>query len=227
MPLLGSLSSAERAQLVRARTARVQTLTAVLAVSYTLATQRGAFDLVVNYAAPDRLRFTALKDTLLSTQILFDVLLSPEGYRLAVRDATGDHTTQGSLEQFVREHPTLRAFFLLGEAFFVPGVDGQGRPPLVNEAATRLHTQLRSGARARWSARPETLEITEACLRWQSAEDMVTLQLSYRDYRPIEEVYLPYRVYLSDRRLGFAAQSVVKAVDLNLPLVPGVFELTP
>ena len=76
LPTLGTLAPAERAQVVQSRTTGLQTLTAVLAVAYTVGTQRGTFDMVVNYAAPDALRFTAFKDTLLSTQVLFDLLLT-------------------------------------------------------------------------------------------------------------------------------------------------------
>src|SRR5215471_19713308 len=80
LPALGALAQADRAQVVQARTTGVQTLTAALAVSYTVGKQRGTFDMVVNYAAPDTIRFTAFKDALLNTQILFDLLLTRETY---------------------------------------------------------------------------------------------------------------------------------------------------
>ena len=85
-PLVGTLSAVERAQVIQSRTTRLQTLTAVLAVSYTVGKQRGTFDMIVNYAAPGSMRFTALKDMLLSTQVLFDLLFTGETYRLLVRD---------------------------------------------------------------------------------------------------------------------------------------------
>ena len=75
---------------MQSRTTGMQTLSAVLAVSYTVGKHRGAFDMIVNYAAPDSMRFTALKDTLLSTQVLFDVLFTGETYRLLVREEQGE-----------------------------------------------------------------------------------------------------------------------------------------
>jgi hypothetical protein len=205
----------------------VQTLTAVLAVSYTVGKQRGTFDMIVNYAAPSSVRFTALKDMLLSTQVLFDLLFSGETYRLLVHDDKGEQLSQGTVTQFAQAYPTFRTFFLVGEAFFLPGFDGQGQLPRFNAAGTRLTTRLRSGVRARWLSRPDTLEITQACLTWQTEEGTVPLRLRYEDYRHVDAYYIPYRVTLRDRRLGFTARSVVKSVEINTPLAPGAFDVTP
>jgi hypothetical protein len=226
-PPLGTLSPATRAQVIQSRTTGLQTLTAVLAVSFTVGKQRGTFDMIVNYAAPGSVRFTALKDTLLSTQVLFDVLFTEETYRLLVRDDKGEQISQGTVTQFAQAYPTFRTFFLVGEAFFLPGFDGQGQPPRFNAAGTRLTTRLRSGIRARWFSRQDTLEITQACLTWQTEETTVPLKLRYEDYRHVEAFYIPYRVTLRDRRLGFTAQSVMKSVEINAPLAPGAFDFTP
>jgi hypothetical protein len=226
-PLVGTLSAVERAQVIQSRTTSLQTLTAVLAVSYTVGKQRGAFDMIVNYAAPGSMRFTALKDMLLSTQVLFDLLFTGETYRLLIRDHKGAQISQGAVMQFAQAYPTFRTFFLVGEAFFLPGFDGQGQPPRFNAAGTRLTTRLRSGVRARWLSRPDTLEITQACLTWQTEEGTVPLRLRYEDYRHVDAYSIPYRVTVRDRRLGFTAQSVVKSVEINMPLAPGAFDFTP
>jgi hypothetical protein len=227
LPLVQALSPAARAQVIQSRTTGLQTLTAVLAVSYTLGKQGGAFDMIVNYAASGSVRFTALKDMLLSTQVLFDVLFTGETYRLLIHDDRGARLSQGTVTQFVQAQPTFRTFFVVGEAFFLPGFDGQGQPPRFNAAGTRLTTRLRSGAKARWWSRPDTLEITQACLTWQTEEHTIPLRLHYADYRPVEAYYIPYRVTVRDPRLKFTAQSVVKSVEINAPLAPGVFEVMP
>jgi hypothetical protein len=227
LPVVGTLSAPARAQVIQSRTAGLHTLTAVLAVSYTVGKQRGTFDLIVNYAAPGSVRFTALKDMLLTTQVLFDLLFTGETYRLLVRDDTGERVVQGTVAQFAQAYPTFRTFFLVGEAFFLPGVDGQGQPPRFNAAGTRLTTNLRSGVRARWWSRPDTLEITQACLTWQAEAETVPLGLRYADYRRVDAYYIPYRVTVRDRRLRFTAQSVVKSVEINAPLAPGAFDGTP
>ena len=212
---------------MQSRTTGMQTLSAVLAVSYTVGKHRGAFDMIVNYAAPDSMRFTALKDTLLSTQVLFDVLFTGETYRLLVREEQGERISQGTATQFAHAYPTFRTFFLVGEAFFLPGFDGQGQAPRFNTAGTRLVTRLRSGVTARWFSRQDTLEITQACLTWQTEEEAVPLRLRYEDYRHVTAYYIPHRVTVRDRRVGFAAQSVVKSVEINAPLAPGAFDVTP
>src|SRR2546427_7610202 len=227
LPLVGTLSTPARAQVIQSRTTGLQTLSAVLAVSYTVGKQRGTFDMIVNYAAPGSVRFTALKDMLLSTQVLFDLLFTGETYRLLVHDDKEEQLSQGTVTQFAQAYPTFRTFFLVGEAFFLPGFDGQGHPPRFNAAGSRLITRLRSGVRARWLSRPDTLEITQACLTWQTEEEIVPLRLRYEDYRHVEAYYIPYRVTVRDRRLGFTAQSVVKSVEINAPLAPGAFDFMP
>ena len=81
--------------------------------------------------------------------------------------------------------------------------------------------------KARWWSREDTLEITQACLTWQTEEETVPLMLRYQDYRHIAAYYIPHRVTLRDRLLRFTAQSVVKEVEINVPLAPGAFDLTP
>ena len=150
-PLAGTLGAVLRAQVIQARTTGLQTLTAVLAVSYTVNKHRGTFDMIVNYTASGSVRFTALKDMLLSTQVLFDLLFTGETYRVLVRDDKGGQLSQGTVTQFAQAYPTFRTFFLVGGAFFLPGFDGQGQLPQFNAGGTRLTTRLRSGVRARWS----------------------------------------------------------------------------
>src|SRR5215510_7612703 len=110
-PLVGTLSSTARAQVIQSRTTGVQTLAAVLAISYTVGKHHGTFDMIVNYAAPDSVRFTALKDMFLSTQVLFDLLFTGETYRLLVRDAQGEQSPQGTVPKFAQVYPTFRTFF--------------------------------------------------------------------------------------------------------------------
>lgn len=226
-PTVGTLTTAERQEIIQSRTAGLQTLTAVLAVAYAVGTQRGTFDMVVNYAAPGALRFTAFKETLLSTQVLFDLLLTGETYRLSIHDDTEERTHQGTVWQFAHAYPTFRTFFLLGEAFFLPGFHALEQPPRSNVAGTRLTTTLRSGVQAHWFARAETLEITRACLQWQTETGTVPLVIRYHTYRQVGAYYIPQRVTVQDPRRRFTAQSVVKEVEVNLPLAPGVFETTP
>ena len=226
-PTLGTLAPAAKAQVVQSRTTGVQTLTATLAVSYTVGKQRGTFDMVVNYAAPGALRFTAFKDTLLSAQILFDLLLTGETYHMYTHDDTGEQTHQGPVQQFAQAYPTFRTFFLLGEAFFLPGFDAQGQLPQFNAAGTQLTTRLRSGASAHWFAKAKTLEITQACFLWQTEEGTIPLGLRYQDYRRVGTYYMPYRVTVLDRRVRFTAQSVVKNIEINVPLAAGAFDVTP
>ena len=159
--------------------------------------------------------------------MLFDLLFTGETYRLLVRGDQGEQLSQGIVTQLASAYPTFRTFFVVGEAFFLPGFDGQGQPPRFNAAGTRLTTTLRSGVKARWWSRADTLEITQACLTWQTEEETVPLMLRYQDYHHIAAYYIPHRVTLRDRLLEFTAQSVVKEVEINVPLAPGAFDFTP
>src|SRR5262245_43500979 len=116
-PVLGPLSRAEKAQLLQARTTDVHTLAAVLAMSFTAAEQQRTFDMVVNYDASNRMRFTAFKDVELSTSPIFDLLFAGERYSLELHDAPETRIHQGEVAQFVHDQPAFSAFLVIGEAF--------------------------------------------------------------------------------------------------------------
>lgn len=223
LPSLGTLTQAQRLHAFQARATGLQTLTAVLAVSYTVEKRAGAFDIIVNYAAPDRLRFTALKEGLLHTQILFDLFLGRDTYALQMHDAQGVRVHQGDLAQFVQENPTLRTFFLVGAAFFLPGLTAPGTEPLSNASGTRVTTQLPNGVTARWCTQPDTLEVYRARLTWQSPTGVLPLSVQYQDYRSVATHVIPHRVLLRDRGVRFTAASVVKQIEVNIPLAPDTF----
>lgn len=227
LPTLGPLSTAERAAVLQARTTGLTTLTALLAVSYTVGPQRGTFAMVVNYATAQGLRFTAFRDSLLQTQVLFDILLTPTTYRLHTAEASGPQTQQGAVADFARAYPAWRTFLIVGEAFFLPGLAQAGTPRTVNRAGTRLRTHLPSGVQVAWRLRPETLEITQGCFTWPPVVDTARVLVHYQDYRPVGETYLPHRVSIRDPQQGFNAEAAVTMLTLNEPLAAGVLELTP
>lgn len=182
--------------------------------------------MIVNYDAAGNIRYTAFKDLILNTQPIFDLLFIGAQYRL-ITHAAG-HTTryQGQNAQFVTEHPTLRLFFLVGEAFFLPGYDAFGQPPrTLNTAATQFSSRLKSGLQATWTYRPDRSEITSARLDGQYDSTPVSLQLTYSDYRQVASYHIPGHVTLIDAQLGFTAQARVKQVEINVPLAPGVFDI--
>lgn len=218
-PPAGALDAARKARVVQARTTGIHTLTAVLAIEFSGFERRGTFDMVVNYDDSGHLRFSAFKDLFISTRPVFDLLLTQETYRLEVYDAGQARRAQGDVSQFARRHPQFRAFYTIGEGFFLPGFDAAGRPPaLTHRAATAFVTRLKSGAVARWSAKAETLEITSARIE--------TFSIQYGDYRQIGPYYIPGLVVITDASQGTTSRGVLKHVDINTPLAPGVFDLS-
>lgn len=226
-PTLGALSQAEKAQVIRSRTMGLKTLEAVLAMTFTDGKQHNTFDMIVNYDATGKMRFTALKDLGFNTRPIFDLLFAGAQYRLETHDEAGAHTHQGSVAQFAQKHAPFRAFLIVGEAFFLPGFDGHGNPPVFSHAAaSRFTTRLKSGATARWFARPDTLEITRAHIEGgEDGQGSTAFFLRYSDYRQVEAYYLPGRVTLLDRRLGSTTQALLKQVEVNMPLAPDIFDL--
>jgi hypothetical protein len=175
----------------------------------------------VNYDASGRMRFTAFKDVGLSTSPIFDLLFAGERYSLELHDAPETRIHQGEVTQFVHEQPAFSAFLVIGEAFFLPGFDGRSNPPVFTSTAVhRFTTRLRSGATAQWFARPETLEITRAHITGPMSFD-----IQYSDYRRVESYYLPGRVTLVAPRLHVTTQALLKQVEINMPLAPGIFDL--
>lgn len=226
-PTLGALSQAEKAQVIRSRTLGLKTLAAVLAMTFTGGKHQDAFDMIVNYDAAGKMRFTALKDLGFHTRPIFDLLFASERYRLEIQDETGVRTHQGSVAQFAQHHVPFRAFLIVGEAFFLPGFDGRGNLPVFSHVtASRFTTRLKSGAIAQWFARPDTLEITRGRIAGgDDGQGAAAFLLQYGNYRPVEAYYLPGRVTLLDPHLGSTTQALLKQVEVNMPLAPGIFDL--
>jgi hypothetical protein len=196
-------------------------------MTFTGGQQHDTFDMIVNYDATGKMRFTALKDLGFTTRPIFDLLFAGAQYRLETHDEAGGHIHQGSVAQFVQQHAPLRVFLIVGEAFFLPGFDGRGELPVWRTAtASRFTTRLKSGATAQWCVRPDTLEITRVRIEaGTDGQDATTFFLRYSDYRQVETYYLPGRVTLRDPRFGSTTQALLKQVEVNMPLVPGIFDL--
>jgi hypothetical protein len=225
-PSHSSFPRTEQAQATQARASGLHTFAALLAVAYTLGPRQGTFDLAVNYTDTGAMRFTAFKATLLQTQVLFDLLLKGETFQLLVQDDTGTHTYQGAGEQLAQAHPPFRAFYFIGEAFLLPGFDSAGEAPRIGAGGWHWRTTLAHGGRACWTVMKETLTISAGRLRWQTAAGPVTLHLQYEDYRRVETYMIPHRVLLQDRRLRFTARSVIKQVEINVPMAPETFTVS-
>jgi hypothetical protein len=189
--------------------------------------QQRTFDMIVNYDATEKMRFTAFKELGLSANPIFDLILVGERYRLEVQEDTAVRTYQGPVAQFFRDHPSFRAFLVIGEGFFLPGFDGFGNPPVFNDAtASRFTTRLKSGALAQWFTKDDSLEITKARIQAKTAQQTVSYTLQYSDYRHIGIYAIPGLVTLTDPQLRLTTRALLKQVEINMPLVPGVFDLS-
>lgn len=226
-PVVTNQVTAAKARRIQARTTGLHTLAAVLTVAFSNPDRRDTFDLIVNYDATGKTRYTAFKDLLLSTRPIFDLVFIDQQYHLTTHDAGHTRRDQGQITQFAIEHPSMRVFALVGEAFFLPGYDAAGRLPMaLNADGTRFSSRLKSGLKAVWSTRLNSLEISSAQLDGKIDSTPVSLQLTYRDYRNVATYAVPAQVTLIDPYLGLTTRAWVKQIDINIPLAPGVFELS-
>ena len=184
-PLGEPLSPASAAEIVsslRARSAGLKALTAVVAMSYTSPERDGTFDAVVLYEAPRRLRLQAFKDLVVDSRDLFDIVLTPEGYHLRHGLDAEPLSAAGALETFPAAHPRFSGIYWAGEALFLPGaaqaaapVDVLGRLP----SGVRVETRLASGVRAQWDLDPVSLRPLRGIVFAPNRR----IQLEYRRYR--------------------------------------------
>jgi hypothetical protein len=216
-----------KARRLQARVSGLRTLAAVLTVTFANPSRRDTFDMIVNYDAAGKTRYTAFKDLILSTRPIFDLVFIDGQYRLITHNAGHTHQYQGQIKQFTIQHPSMRIFALVGEAFFLPGYDAAGRPPMVlNAAGTRFSSRLKSGLKAVWFTRSNSLEIISAQLDGKIDSTPVSLQLTYRDYRNVAAYAVPAQVTLIDPYQRLTTQAWVKQIEINTPLAAGVFDLS-
>lgn len=225
-PVITSRQASEKARRIRARTTGLRTLAAVLSVTFSNPRQRDTFDMIVNYDATGKTRYTAFKDLILGTKPIFDLLFIGDRYHLTTHDTDRPHRYQGRMSQFALEHPDMRVFALVGEAFFLPGYDALGQQPVaMNAAGTRFTSRLKSGLEAIWFTRLNSLEIISARLDGELDSAPLSFQLTYGDYRSIAAYDIPARVTLIDPSQGLTTQAWIKQIEINTPLAPGVFDV--
>lgn len=216
----------EKARRIQAGTTGLRTLAAVLSVTFSNPRRRDTFDMIVNYDAAGKTRYTAFKNLILGTQPIFDLLFVGEQYHLTTHDTDRPHRHRGRTSQFAMEHPGLRVFALVGEAFFLPGYDAWGQTPVaLNAAGTRFASRLKSGLTAIWFTRLNSLEITGAQLAGELESAPLSFQLTYGDYRRIAAYNIPAQVTLVDPDQGLTTRAWVKQIEINAPLAPGVFDV--
>ena len=151
-------------------------------MSYTSLERSGAFDAVVIYQAPRRLRLQAFKDLVLESRDLFDIVLQPEGYAIRHRLDAEPLIDKGSLADFPEAHPRFSGIFWAAEALFLPGAARSDAPVLVLgrlPSGIRVETHLASGVRAQWDLDPVSLRPLRGIVFAPNRR----IQLEYRDYQ--------------------------------------------
>lgn len=188
----------------------------------------GTIDLVVHYRAPDHVRISAFKDVVLSVETLFDLVLTPDGWRVAISAEQGRApTVTTGTGGFPEAFPDFAEFHWAREAFGCPGrTRGDARVLRDGSGSLFVDGVLTSGARVRWRADEDTLRITAARV-WPPAGP--ELLLDYSDWRAVGGHFVPGRVVLR-ANAGAASKRIDARLDyvlVDLAIEPDVFALAP
>ena len=203
---------------LRARTARLRSLYAVVSLSYDAPDLQGSFDAAFRYVAPRSLRVTGFKDLIVTAKDLFDLELGPSRFVLVEQEDDRPRRVGGPAAALPREHPRYEAFYWAAEALFLPGACAPDAPVgvgPVREGELQVTSELESGAQARWALSPGTLAVRAGTLTLPDGRRVV---LEYADYRRVGELVLPFAVVYRDPAGRATITARVREVELNADL---------
>ncbi len=167
------------------------------------------------------MRLVAFKDVVIATENVFDIVLGPREYAIAMaRDdpPTADH---GPIEAFTDRHPDFAGLFWAREAFCLPGVIGGSARVYDLGTDLWIETVLSSGARVGWEADRATLEVHRGIIE---APDGRVYLLEYQDYRLDNGLLVPGRVLFQDPGQSISIEARVDAVEVNPTLAETWFD---
>lgn len=222
VPVVEPLDDASTLAVVSSRT-DVEGVYAVIECAYDGPDRSGAFDAVVYWRAPGRLRVSAFKDLVLATRGVFDLCLGAERYAVEVLGEDDEPLVErGALEDFPREQERFAGFYWAREALFLAGaIADEAR--VVERTADRvvLAGRVRSGAAVRWIADPDTLAIREGLVTAGERE----VRIAYAGFFAAGGgVFLPGEVTFSDPAAGTRMVMRVDEHELDPPPDPFVFD---
>jgi outer membrane lipoprotein-sorting protein len=203
------------------RTDGVRSLYAVLSMSFESKEQSAVVEAVVHYAWPGRIRMTAFKDTLVSSRDVFDLVLTPQRYFMILEGEDGPERHSGPARELSQRLPGFRAFEVLREALFLPGLlTGDDAGAIVrSDTALHVRTLTPSGLDVRWQLDKKTLGVEQAQVA--ISQDFITV--IYVDYREVDGRFFPETFELRDPGAGVWVRGVLQDLEINLEIPDEIF----
>lgn len=224
-PLTAAASDAEVVAVLGARVRGVRALYAECAMSFDFPQGSGVASSVVRYRSPGTIRMTTFKDLFVTSEDLFDLVLTPERFDLKLRTDQGLERHGGALEDLAAYNAGFRAMGALREAMFLPGLCDPGAPPQVSRTAGAIHvrTLTPTGATVEWDLEPRTLGVRRARLELKGG----AATIEYPSYSVVEGRYLPERFELRDPSVQCALEGVVEELEINPDLTAEELRIDP
>jgi hypothetical protein len=208
---LGPMTDEQVVARLRARAAAIRTMYAVLEITYDSAKMNGTFEAACNYVAPGKMRMTAFKDLVVTTEPIFDMLLTPERYVMEMRDPKGGETRKsaGPRSEFAAKNPEFALFAIVGEGMFLPGIGAE------HATGNAVAARLPSGAVASWIVDRDTLRVGEGRVG--------AIHITYDEYREDAGAVVPGEVRVLDGPTKMRVR--VKELEANVPIDASIFEV--
>jgi hypothetical protein len=221
---------------VRERSRPPSSLYAELSMSFEGPDGGGVFDTVVLYEAPERLRLSAFRALLVSTRVIFDLVL--DGGRSELLLAAGEPGEEprrfaGPAEDLGSVHPGFRMFAVLREGLFLPGsmpCGAAGGSDEGEHGGLRLERarglELRGaldGAEVVWTLHPPTLGILAARLHFVGEAEPI--EIDFLGYREHGGRYFPERFRMRDPGARVRIEGLLRELALDVELESGDFLL--
>lgn len=184
-----------------------RTLYAELSIAYDGPERSGTFEGVFYFREPVSIRLTVFKDLAFFTRHVFELVLTPENYRLQVEEEEGRLTANsGPADHFPARHAGFASFYWIREALCLPG---------------RSQKVLASGASVVWLSETGAPPARAARVTTSTGREFY---LEYGDYREEDGLSIPWRVRLEDPEQATTVEVVVRNLEVNPAIEDWVFD---
>jgi len=223
-PKVAAGDDAAVAAVLAERTAGVDSLYALLSMSFESRERETVLEAVVSYKRPGRIRCSAFKDVVVSTRDAFDLLLTPDTCALVSREPARTESFVGSAAELELRYPGFRGLMALREAVFLPGLLAAAPPPRISRQRGRLRVDTVSP-----SGSPLVWYLDRATLGVEKAEVMVAgqrIEVAYRAHVERDGRFFPAAFELRDPWAGVTVSGVLEDLEVN-PDLPDETFVTP
>ena len=227
-PRVEARDEAEILRIVEERSRLPASAYAEITMSFQSEKRGGVADTVVQVLPGSVLRMTAIKDLVITTRPIFDIVVRANRFELHLwpwKKPAERHA--GRIDELAGIHEALFAFAVLRERIFAPGrrLDGSERSVRISDERVLLEDRGEGGFDLSWVLDRDTLGVERVVIRSPGRSGAVIFD--FTSYLEVDGTFIPSAFRVKGGEKGFRVEGVLEDIELDLDPSELDFELAP